>query len=361
VTTAEVQRPILRPSDAINLAGTETGRDHLSHSRIGILLACQRKFELFYEKRLERIDRGEARELGSAFQSAVEHRSPEHGFDLIMAKADQLTGGREEFDALRVQATTVKAAAQLYLDRWVQACSECKDGRLGGNVMPMSRVCPACGGTGWDQSERREMEYRVQLRSPWTGAYSRTFDLLGYADGVTEHPARHGPGAWGAGDPMPGPVGHLSLTENKLVGRITSAQVQKLVLDRQVTLACYGLWRATGLPVTEVRYRYVKKPSIKQTQKESVDQFLARLEADYAERPDFYAHEETLYRTTEDLLRVECEVWEWADQIRRMRRQRIYPRNSSSCDDYGGCDFLPICTNEPDHQSLYRIRETSNG
>jgi hypothetical protein len=36
--------------------------------------------------------------------------------------------------------------------------------------------------------ETREMEYLVQLRNPWTGAYSRTFDLKGYADGVWTSP-----------------------------------------------------------------------------------------------------------------------------------------------------------------------------
>jgi hypothetical protein len=311
------RKPILRPAEGINLRDEDTDREYLSHSRIGILLACQRKYELHYERRLERIDRGEARELGSAFQAAVEHRSPEHGFDLVMAKADDVLTSQDH-DALRVQATIVRAATRLYLDRWV-------DGR--------------------QDQERREMEYRVQLRSPWTGAYSRTFDLKGYADGVTEH-----------GDT----ARWLSLTENKLVGRITNTQVQKLPLDRQVTLSCYGLWRATGLPVTEVNYRYVKKPAIKQKQTETIDQFLARLAADYEERPDFYAHEEPLYRTTEDLLRVEAELWMWAEDIRNLRRQRVYPRNTASCDDYGGCDYLPICTNAPDHDSLYRIREESH-
>jgi hypothetical protein len=136
------------------------------------------------------------------------------------------------------------------------------------------------------------------------------------------------------------PNGHLELIENKLVGRITNFQVRKLVLDRQVTLGAYGLWRATGKPVTKIHYRYVKKPQIKQRQNETVDQFCSRIIADYRERPDFYCYEETLFRTTEDMLRVECELWIWAEQLRNLRRQRIYDRNVSSCDDYGGCQFL---------------------
>jgi hypothetical protein len=336
--------PTLRASDAINYAGQDTGREYLSHSRIGILLACQRKYELHYERRLERIDQAESLMLGKAFQEAVEYRDPGRGFNQIMDEADEV-GGSADYDRLRVNATIVKAAAQLYLDRWVPKCSRCEgDGFLEDvEYAP----CPICDGTGYDQAEHREMEYRVQLRSPWTGAYSRTFDLKGYADGVTRH-SNHGPNQQGE---------TLTLTENKLVGRITEAQVKKLPLDRQVTLSCYGLWRATGVPVTGVHYRHIKKPSIKQTQKETVNQFIDRLERDYQERPDFYSHEETLYRTTEDLLRVEAELWMWAEDIRNLRRQRIYPRNTGSCDDYGGCEYVPICTNAPDHDSLYRERE----
>lgn len=299
----------LRPSDAVNLAGHDTGREYLSHSRIGILLACQRKYQLHYEARLERVDRGEAREMGAAFQKGIEANDPITGFDEIMAGAAELTGGSDDYDKLRVKAHTVLAAATLYLQLW-----------------------PA------PDNETRELEYLVRLRNPWTGRYSNTFDLKGYADGVEDHGA------------------HLELTENKLVGQISAVGVRKLVLDRQVTLGAYGLWRATGKAVREVRYRYLRKPSIKQKQGETVDEYIERMSADYATRPEFYAQEEVLFRTDEDMLRVEAELWTWAEQIRQMRRQKIATRNTGACGDYGGCDFLPICCNEPDHKGLFRVR-----
>jgi hypothetical protein len=98
------------------------------------------------------------------------------------------------------------------------------------------------------------------LRNPWTGHYSRTFDLLGYADGLIDPghraptPDRHS-----AGRP-------LELVENKLVGRIDQVMVQRLPLDRQLQLARYGIWRATGRTVSTVHFRWVKKPSIKRKQ-----------------------------------------------------------------------------------------------
>jgi ferredoxin len=375
-------RPSLRPSDATNLAGTwrecstcggchedcpagcddgkvyGTGRQYLSHTRIGVLQACHRKYELTYEKRLERIDRVESLEMGKAFQKGVELRRPEAAGAEIMVRADEApsTG---DYDKLKIQAAIVMAACELYLTRWVPKCSHCQgtgmlERRYGDGLRQVeAEPCDMCEGTTYDlASEAREVEYLVQLRNPWTGHYSRTFDLKGYADGVVNF-LRH---------PSPGrPDEALKLIENKLVGQISNVQIRKLVLDRQVTLACYGLWRATGLPVVEVHYRYVKKPQIRQRQGESVQQFCDRIITDYRSRPDFYSHEETLFRTTEDMLRVECELWIWSQQLRDLRRQRIYDRNVSSCDDYGGCQYLPICTGEPDHQSLYRVRERSDG
>lgn len=342
-------KPTLRSSDATNLAGTETGREHLSHTRIGVLQACHRKYELFYEKRLERIDRVESLEMGKAFHKGIELRRPEAAGAEIMLRADEAPSSGD-YDKLKVQAAVVMAATELYLRRWVDPCPGCqgKGGYPGFEGSGEWDPCDWCEGTTYDMGDGEicEMEYLVRLRNPWTGHYSNTFDLKGYADGVRGYLDFH--------------TGrHLELIENKLVGQITNAQIRKLVLDRQVTLASYGLWRATGKPVTKIHYRYVKKPQIRQKQGESVQQFCDRIIADYRSRPDFYSHEETLFRTTEDMLRVEAELWYWSQQLRDLRRQRIYDRNVNSCDMWGGCPYIPVCCGEPDAMSLYREREPS--
>jgi hypothetical protein len=344
-------KPTLRPSDATNLAGTDTGREYLSHTSIGVLQACHRKFELHYEKRLERIDRVESLEMGKAFHKGIELRRPEAAGAEIMLRADEAPSSGD-YDKLKIQAAVVMAATELYLRKWVPKCRACRGGMDWSiDAFGNRDRCDDCEGTGFgEDDETREMEYLVRLRSPWTGAYSNTFDLKGYADGVVDRSGTLGPGHL---------CTDLELVENKLVGQITNTQIRKLVLDRQVTLASYGLWRATGKPVTKIHYRYVKKPQIRQKQGESVQQFCDRIIADYRSRPDFYSHEETLFRTTEDMLRVECEVWYWAQQLRDLRRQRLYDRNTSSCDDYGGCPYIPVCCGEPDAMALYRVRESS--
>jgi hypothetical protein len=300
--------PDLLRSDAVNLAGQDTGRQHLSHTALSILLSCQRKYELHYLKRLSLVSRPRPFSMGSAFQKAVELGDPDKAAEEILKGATILS--QEDQDRAELDQTITRAASGLYLNLW-----------------------GASTGT-------REFEYRVRLRNPWTGRYSRTFDLLGYADELDEDDDG------------------LVLVENKLVGSITDVNVKRLPLDRQVALACYGVWRATGREVVKVRYRFVRKPSIKQRQTETPAQFRERLTADYEARPDFYSHEETLYRSTEDLVRIEGELWTWADQLRRAEHARLFPRNSSVCHEYGGCQFLSLCSGDSEAIGLYRVRES---
>lgn len=300
---------VLRPSDAENLGGADTGREHLSHSSVSTQLNCLRRYEFERVERLQLVSRPRPLGMGAAFQKAIEMQDPAAGAELVREGVRVLNQSDE--DKLRIEEATVQAAARLYLDRW-----------------------PA------DQREQREVEYRVRLRSPWTGRPSNTFDLLGYADGVVDC------GDW------------LELVENKLVGQITEVGVRKLTLDRQVSLACYGLWRATGKTVRKVHYRFTRKPSIKPKQNETINQFCQRLAGDYQDpaRRDFYSHPEDLFRTDEDLLRIEAELWDWADQLRQARRRAFYSRNTSHCSDYGGCPFIPLCVGDPDAMSLYQVR-----
>jgi hypothetical protein len=353
-----VPDPILRPSDCENLAGQDTGREHLSHSRLNLFLACHEKYNLHYNERLEPVGGVEALSLGSAFQKAIELQDPEVGpmaLDGFTVNGASTVGGvhplfappaefphfhtQEAEDKHRVNQAIVRAAAALYLRTW-----------------------PA------PQGERREFEFLVRLRNPWTGHYSRTFDLLGYADGLEGlEPAASYAGfdIYTSEQVPPGeivPVRNtsdipLALTENKLVGQVSKVMVQRLPLDRQLQLLRYGVWRATGRTVSTVNFRWIKKPSIKQRQKETIEEFCDRIAEDYETRPDFYAYEPPAsYITAADLLRIECELWTWAEQLRQLRRQRIYDRNTSACSDYGGCKYIPICSGDPDADSLYRIR-----
>ena len=340
----------LRPSDATNLAGKtdeELGRRHLSHSRLSVLLACNRKYDLKYNHGLELIEIPRPLSLGKAFQKAIEHQDPETGVralrgqetcpecggegsvedpehgDLIqcgtcmgdgwtVGNVDRMT--QSQLERLVVDEAIVAGASKLYLSRWP-------------------------GGT----ADTREWPFRIRLRNPETGAYSRTFDLMGYADGYDED--------------------ERELTENKLVGDVSPGKVQHLPLDQQVRIERYAIWRATAEAPVSVRYRWVKKPQIRQRKNETLEEFAERIRSDYGERPEHYLHEqEPQFAPTGDFLRMEYELWDMAYQLRRAERAPVFVRNTNACRPVGmsPCPYIPICTGDPDAMSLYTRQETTD-
>ncbi|HMJ03579.1 MAG TPA: hypothetical protein VK506_11585, partial [Conexibacter sp.] len=127
-----------------------TGRAHLSHSSISRQLNCLKLYEHHDVRRLELIARPRYFSLGTAFQKSIELSDPDAGVKLL--REGRNVSGQGDEDRLQVDEAICRAAAALYLDRF-----------------------------GTPPGEEREYEYRVRLRSPWTGGWSRTFDLLGYA------------------------------------------------------------------------------------------------------------------------------------------------------------------------------------
>jgi hypothetical protein len=356
---SSMSEPILRPSDCENLAGTDTGRSHLSHSKLNKFLACHELFANHYERRLERIDKRESLEMGKAYQKAIELQDPDaaplvlDGWEMCgVCDGEGFTELREKQPLQEIVVSTGSGPVRVGAGEPVP-CEACAGtGRTPPDEEPyfhtqeaqdkheinkaVVRAAAALYLRKWPApvGEHREFEFLVRLRNPWTGHYSRTFDLKGYADGLQGlEPALNIGGVdIYTSTEVPReqfvPVQDvrqipLELVENKLVGRVDSVMVQRLPLDRQLQLLRYGVWRATGRTVGTVHFRWVKKPS---------------------------------YITSADLLKIECELWTWAQQLRDLRRQRIFDRNTSHCSDYGGCDFIPLCSGDPDADHLYRIR-----
>lgn len=301
----------LRDPEGVNLIGVETGREHLSVTSLSALLNCQRRYQLHYETRLRLRDKPTALSLGGAYAKALEERDPTAGSRALAA--ERTIWSQEDQDRLEIDCAIVEACAETYLAHWPER-----------------------------DDELREFGFRVRLRNPWTGSPSRTFDLLGYADGLFPS------------------MGNWGLIENKLVGQVTQVSVKRLPLDRQLALMAYGVWRATAVPVVDVDYRFVRKPSIRQRQGETVAEFTERLREDYRTRPDFYCVEEHLVRSAEDLLRIEAELWVWADQLRQAKATGFWPRNTSHCADFGGCAYIPVCVGDPDAEHLYEIKPRSD-
>lgn len=309
----------LRDSELLNIEGDDetTGRSHLSHTGLTTLLRCEQQWYWHYERRLEPAVTATPLQLGRAFAHAL-------------ATGDPLDGGRLVMEDAQAQAQRAAASP------WVTAPDD-EQTEIGAQIV-------TCAATAYldlyGHSERREVEMRARIRNPAVGGrYSLTYDLLGRVDGLDLDAA--------------------TLIEDKLTGSVQRGLLaQRLRLDRQVSIGCYLVWRTTGVEIRDVRYRVTLKPAIRRRQGDSHADYLGRIAAEYETRPDHYLIEEVAHRDRDDYLRLECELWRWAEQVRAARRDGVFPRNTDACHGYGGCRFLPLCADEPgaEHQFAERKR-----
>lgn len=305
---------VLREPELVNLVGEETGRDHLSHSGLSTLLACQQRWNWHYEQRQRPAVTKTSLALGRAFAEALEVGDPDHAYLCVMVEAER---ERQEANGspwivlpsdeeVEIGAQIAREAARCYLNEY---------------------------GT---HDGTREMELRARIRNPAEGGrYSLSHDLLGRVDAVD--------------------LDSAVMIEDKLMGQVDRKRLaQRLRLDRQVSIGCYLIWRTTGVEIREVQYRVTLKPAIRRRQNESHDEYLIRVAYEYATRADHYLVSEPVTRTADDYLRLEQELWVWAETVRDARRTAVWPRNVASCADYGGCDYLALCSREPGAEHQYR-------
>ncbi|MFR7592473.1 MAG: PD-(D/E)XK nuclease family protein [Longibaculum sp.] len=89
-----------------------------------------------------------------------------------------------------------------------------------------------------------------------------------------------------------------------------------------------------------VKYTVIVKPTIRQTKKETLDEFLERCESWYEEDTDKKIAVFDVYRTDEELAEQKNVLIQIAKEIKK----GIYYRNEKSCLILG-CPFLSICKN----------------
>jgi len=85
------------------------------------------------------------------------------------------------------------------------------------------------------------------------------------------------------------PDGSIWIQENKTKERINPSRLDETI-PRNLQTMFYAVAASLhyNRPVSGVLYQVVRKPSIKQKQKESEEEFIERLEEDIDNRPDFY-------------------------------------------------------------------------
>ena len=282
----------------------------LTNSRIVQYKTCRKAF--YYRNILHLKPRFETqdRSIGTAIHKGLETGSID---DALAAFSDTFPSDQTEADTLETNKVVVRAMLEGYFARF---------------------------GVGFDAEEYlSETQFEIDIINPATGAKSKSFRLAGKADGLVKLNGRW----W--------------LVEYKTAGQVGKSYIDKLNLDAQITTYVYALQRALNITIAGVIYRILRKPTIRQTKKETLFQYFDRLIADYKERPEFYFFEERLYRSQDDLAEFEVELWDLTQDLLKCRRDGLWYKNTSRCSDWSGCSYMPFCLQTPDAESLFVTRE----
>lgn len=280
----------------------------LTYSRIKARKNCPMAEHLRYTKQLVSKFRKPSLDIGTAIHKGLETGSID---DALKTLPDIFATSQEDADKAETNRVLVTAMLTGYFARY-------EPFDLG--------------------VTQNEIKFNIPIINPKTKATSKSFCLQGKVDALTMIDGQY----W--------------LVEYKTAGQINNSYFERLEIDDQITSYIYALQKTLNIKIVGVIYRVIKKPGIKQTQKETLAQYHERLLKDYQERPDFYYFESKFYRSQEDLAKFERDLWYFTQQMLYEKRLDINTRNASRCVDFGVCTYFPICTNQEDAELLFEVK-----
>lgn len=154
----------------------------------------------------------------------------------------------------------------------------------------------------------------------------------------------------------------LVLMEHKTAGRLDAAYVAKLPMDNQILGYGWAQREQAGKKFDKIIYNVTKKPQIRQTQKESIKQFMKRVEDDYHLNPGTYFYRETLLFSDNDLDRFGTQLRKFSRNIDRAQREDDFFQNAGHCTAMGTCPFMRLCLEGINKDTLlhYRVKERAH-
>ena len=270
-------------------------KELLTASRMSTLVGCPRRHFWQYEIGLKTVTVATALRIGTAWHSAMEARWKGSSYEHALLAA--LQGEFDEF-----QAATLSGLLAGYYRRY-------------------------------DQEPIIALNPEIEFRHPIMG--SRTFDSAGKIDGLGT-----------LAD------GRTVLLEHKTTADSIESNSDywlRLRLNQQVMQYLCAA-RELGHDVQTIIYDVCRKPSIRQKQTETAEEFGARLAADTLARPEFYFARREVPVLDQDLEEFKVQRYELSKLILTLRqaenrtalREQAWPRNLS---DFGCrmCPFSSFC------------------
>ena len=329
---------------ALALPQVSDGRGVITHSRNRTYRACPRKHFYAYELGIRREVSAKPLRMGSAVHLGVElvrkhSNTVNEAIPLATTEYDSLPAWAEDPDSQiewYVEGETVRRMLAGYFWRWANS--------------PIEIVAA-------------EQTIVMPLRNPETGRHSTVFQFAGKVDNIV----KLDPGT---------PTERLAVMEMKTASEDISPESdywRKLRIDQQVSTETM-LARHAGYNVVTTLYDVLRKPSIKPKnlskatrqslattktyygepvdvdsenvpERETPAMYGARLNADMAERPDWYFQRQEIPRLESDLLECQYDLWDQQQAIRASQKRGIWARNSDECLRMGKCEYFGLCSN----------------
>lgn len=306
----------------------------LTHSKRAAFLNCPRYYFNRHERHLRPRVAKPGRRRGAAFGDAIFAISDsgipalnvdtQTRMEIICDSVDEsyssiFPSNQEESDVLELEKVKIRQLAFYYVGRYGV------------------------------EAGKREIVFDLPLINPATGRHSRAFRRGGKIDGLLSL----GGGRW-------------RVIEDKFVGQIQKAMIDRLPLDAQSNEYVDALSQL-GL-TAEVAYRHTLNPTSapklvgtgEARRRETLDEYELRLAEDIEARPEHYFDEQILQFPKDRLDDYRLGRWGTARKIldarllaKRLGWQAAWPMNPSRCWEYGGCEFIPLCTRGEDAIDLY--------
>ena len=149
--------------------------------------------------------------------------------------------------------------------------------------------------------------------------------------------------------------------ELKTTASIQKNQIERLPCDFQLKSYCWGLQKWTWKKVKGILYRFIRKPSIKQKQNETIEQFQKRLQKDYIEREDFYFYEEMPLLDQNILQDFEEELNQiFSDLTQCYKTNHWYRSPTCGNTKFGECTYFKYCS-DPTIETMETYYEHETG
>tara|TARA_Y100001956_G_scaffold82424_1_gene103264 strand:+ start:4783 stop:5694 length:912 start_codon:yes stop_codon:yes gene_type:complete len=291
----------------------------ISHSKLSDFNKCKRFYKYRYLDELIPKKTKSALQFGSIFHEAVEALYKGFSIETIQEKIKQTIESidksffdQKDCDDLEWCAVVLKSAIQAWKKRFYD-----EDKKQNIEIV-----------------ELEQKHSKIPVKNPLNGRRSKfRFSFIS--------------------DMLVRINGNLWLVEYKTASQVGNSYINRLDIDSQISAYLVFLEEKYKESIEGVIYRILKKPSIRIRKNETKNAFYERLNALFGNETDNYLIEYRFSRTNEELRDFKLDLWEQANYLDQCEKKKMFPRNTSSCMQFGTCSYFYLCTKKINSELFY--------